>query len=71
MVSVTVILAFSSGEATSIEVPHGSTVGDVAARVGAPSAAQYRLNGSPSNRTSPVGNGDQLLISAGKVDAGC
>lgn len=70
MITVNVILAFSSGDSVQVALPIGSIVREAASRVSAPSASQYRVNGSPANASTALGNGDTLLISAGKVDAG-
>lgn len=67
---VNVLLAFSTGETTQVSFNHGDKVRDIAAKVGAPGSAIYRLNSQPANGDSPVGTGDMLMISASKVDAG-
>lgn len=72
MITVNVVTAFSTGDSVSVSVPAGSTVRDVASRVSAPASSQYRLMGSgPVQPTHVLGNGDTLVISSGKVDAGC
>ena len=71
MYQITVIKAWSSGESVPVTVGPGSTVGAAASQVGAPSGAKYTLNGSLAKAETAVGNGDTLVISLGKVDAGC
>lgn len=67
---VNVILAFSTGDTAQVTFNYGDKVRDIAARVGAPGSANYRLNGAPANADAAVGAGDMLMISAAKVDAG-
>lgn len=70
-INVTAVKAFSDGNSVSVNLPYGSTCGDLASRVGAPSSAVYRINGAAATATSPVGEGDIIIISMGKADAGC
>lgn len=68
--TVTVVKAFSNGDSVPVNVPYGSTCGTVASYVGAPSGAVFRVNGAGASSTSPVGEGDVIIISMGKADAG-
>ena len=70
-ITITVHKVFSTGDSPEISLAAGSTVGDAAARVGAPTGSVFRLNGRPATLTDKLGEGDALTISQGKNDAGC
>lgn len=70
MIEVTIIKAFSDASQETITLASGSTVGAAASRVGAPSGCTYMRGGSKVSSTEQLGNGDQLVITRGKVDAG-
>ena len=69
-ISVTVIKAFSTGSSDPITLSSGSTCGDLASRVGAPAGCVFRVNGKAEGATARLGEGDVVIISMGKNDAG-
>jgi len=69
-ITVNVIKAFSDGNQVSVTLSHGSTAGAAGSRVGAPSGSVYRVNGMQANTETPLGDGDILTVSLGKVDVG-
>lgn len=71
MITVHVIRVFDSGERQSIEVPVGSTVGEVASKIGAPSGCVYTIMRQRVEASHVVGNGDQIFMNKTKFDAGC
>ena len=70
-INVTVIKAFSDGSSRSVSLPYGATCGSLGATVGAPSGAVYRSNGQSADTSTKLGEGDVVIISMGKADAGC
>lgn len=68
--SVTAVKAFSDGNSVPVNLPAGATCGTLASYVGAPSGAVFRVNGAAATSTTPVGEGDVIIISMGKADAG-
>ena len=69
-VNVTVIKAFSDGSSRAVSLPWGSTCGALGSSVGAPSGAVYRSNGQVADASTKLGEGDVVIISMGKADAG-
>jgi hypothetical protein len=69
-ITVTVIKAFSSGASDPVSLPSGSTCGNLASRVGAPSGCVFRVNGKAETADGRLGEGDVVIISLGKNDAG-
>lgn len=67
---VTVIKGWSTGASESVAINHGDTLGTVCAKVGAPSGCICRVNGASATSDTVLGNGDNIVINAGKVAAG-
>lgn len=67
---VSLVRAYSDGMPVSLTLPIGSTVGNAAANAGAPSGCRFSVNGQSAEGSTTLGEGDTIIASKGKVDAG-
>jgi len=69
-ISVLVICGWSDGASRPMTFPAGTTVSSAASQAGAPSGCTFSVNGVTVSGNQTLGNGDTLIASKGKVDAG-
>lgn len=69
-IRVNVTPVFSTGIPQVVELPDGARVSDAGKAVGAPSGAMYRVNGEPKTLSDTLGNGDNVMVTQVKFDAG-
>jgi hypothetical protein len=70
-ISVNVIRGWSDSQQVEVKAAVGATVQQIASQAGAPANVKFTLNGASVTGTHKVAHGDILVISMGKVDAGC
>lgn len=70
---VMVIKAYEDGMRTQVSLQAGATLGTLCSSLGnVPNSATFSVNGSRvTDRSQSLGNGDEVVISSNKLEAGC
>lgn len=70
-ITVSVMSVFGDGNQTMVNLNDGATAADAGRAVSAPPNAKYKVNGVDATPNTQLSNGDSVVITSVKYDAGC